>query len=209
MWQEWRKFQFKVYQLHISPWYFLLNTTKNSISRTQIPFITYWKTFFKNLCVQVWRNIWQWHEIWNYCRNWLAIQYKRTLKSICFTSSLCVCDLQEELCKDNLNTLTRWLATKYIFCIVFKWLFRNDNFILMLQSSPLDLLCLVSDSIWVSQEKCYIWAFTKCILEKHLSLWQCSIFLLTLGILVFSFFISQLQCNNKNGMILFSVLAFI
>lgn len=131
--------------------------------------------FFKSLCIQVWRNMTiMWNTKW--VRACLALRASQ--QSLRFPWSSCACEPQEQLCKDTLNTLflilTTWTATKCSFCIVFKWVFRNANFILWCYN-PLDLLCWLQIP-WVSQEKWWIWAFMKCLIEKHLSLRQCSVF---------------------------------
>lgn len=53
-----------------------------------------------------------------------------------------------------------------------------------------------------------VWAFTKCLLERHFFTMAVLNFLLILRILEFSF-ISQLQSNQKKSVILFLVLTFI
>lgn len=128
--------------------------TRNSISRTQNCLLLHTRKFLKSLCTQVWRNMTiMWNTKW--VRACLAIWGSQ--QSLGFPWSSCSCEPQsssaETLWTHYFLPEQHGQLTKCSFCIVFKWIFRNANFIL-----------------W------WIWAFTKCLIEKHLSLRQCSVF---------------------------------
>lgn len=112
-------------------------------------------------------------------------------QSLCFPWSSCACEPQEQLCKDTLNTLfliwTTGTATKCSFCLVFKWIFRNANFILWCYNPPLDLLCWVADSM-SGTRKVVDLSIYKVPYRKTFISTAVLILLLILRILVCSFF---------------------
>lgn len=172
--QEQRMFQLKIYQLYLSLEYFLLNSQENFISRTQNCLLLHTGKCFQELVFTSLKK----HDnnVKYQVRACLAIWGSQ--QSLCFPWSLCACEPQDQLCRDTLNTLfligTTGTATKCRFCIVFKWIFRNANFVLWCYNPSLDLLCWVADSMSVTR-KLVNSSICKVPYRKT-SLWQCSVF---------------------------------
>lgn len=137
---------------------------KIHFKNSKLPFITYWKCFFKCLCVQVWRNMTiMWHTKWVRACLAMPAEPGLPLELVGPPGS------HESSSAQKLWTLHFWheqrgQLTKCTFGIVFKWIFRNANFILWCYN-PLDLLCWLADSMSVTKNW-WNWAFTKCLTEN-------------------------------------------
>lgn len=159
---------------------------KIHFKNSKLPFITYWKLFFKSLCVQVWRNMTiMWHTKWVRACLAMAAEPVLPLELVWPPGSHKSSSAQKLWTLHFLHEKHGHL-TKCSFCIVFKWIFRNANFILWCHN-PLDLLCWLADSMSVTRKLVEL-SIYKVPYRKTFISTAVLCFLLILRILVCSFF---------------------
>lgn len=176
--------QLKIHQLYFSLEYCLLNAQEIPFQELKTAFYYILENFFQELVYTSLKK----HDS--------NVQY-HVSKSLPSTPRFPAESVlpQEQLCRDTLNIYFFYeqhgQLTKCSFCIVFKWIFRNANFILWCYNSLLDLFCWVADSMSVTRKLVDLSIYKVPYRKTFISTAVLS-FLLILRILVCSFFMLQL-----------------